>query len=223
MMFSERRMTPAASLQLLAELGASPWLVRHHELVLEAATLLCEGLRIELAASFDPQAVLVGAALHDAGKVVHPEEMSEPGSRHESAGQSLLLSHGVPAAIARFCVTHAAWDGPSTTLEALLVALADKLWKGKRVDALERRVGCDRRGYKPRSLGRVREAGRDLRHRRRGWSRPTPALGGLNRLLRRSDRSGRAGTREGGGRWGVDGGRRLRCSRTAHRPPVRHR
>jgi hypothetical protein len=35
-------------------------------------------------------------------------------------------------------VTHAAWEGG--TLEDHLVALADKLWKGKRDEALERAV-----------------------------------------------------------------------------------
>ena len=52
----------------------------------------------------------------------------------------MLLDHGVPATIAKFCVTHASWDAPSVTLEDLLVALADKLWKGKRIDDLEQRA-----------------------------------------------------------------------------------
>ena len=43
-------------------------------------------------------------------------------------------------AIARCCVSHAAWDAPGVSAEELLVALADKLWKGKRVDEIERLV-----------------------------------------------------------------------------------
>lgn len=129
--------TPRAALDLLAQFGASPWLVRHHELVLEAATIVCDELA-DLA--FDRAAVLAGAALHDAGKIAHPAEMSAPGHAHEAAGQALLVARGVPAAIARFCVTHAAWDGPACTLEDRLVALADKLWKGKRDAALEQRL-----------------------------------------------------------------------------------
>jgi putative nucleotidyltransferase with HDIG domain len=133
-------LTPAGALQLLVDLGASPWLVRHHELVSEAALELCDLVRRDLGVAFDRELVLVGAALHDAGKIVHPDEMREPGSRHEAAGQQLLLAHGVPASTARFCVTHASWTAPTLTIEDLLVALADKLWKGKRIDDLEQRV-----------------------------------------------------------------------------------
>ena len=82
----------------------------------------------------------MGASLHDAGKIVHPDEMSSPGHEHERAGERLLLANAVPAAVARFCVTHASWDTADIAIEDLLVALADKLWKGKRDDELERRV-----------------------------------------------------------------------------------
>ena len=133
-------MTPASALRFLADLGASPRLVRHHELVLESATLLCDRVHRDLDLAFDREQVLVGAALHDAGKIVHPEEMRERGRRHELAGERLLVEHGVSASIARFCVTHASWDRPDITIEDLLVALADTLWKGKRDDDLERRV-----------------------------------------------------------------------------------
>jgi hypothetical protein len=133
-------MTAARALGLLAELGASPWLVRHHELVLEAALVLCDRVEADFALRFDRDHVLVGAALHDAGKIVHPEEMSVPGHQHELAGERLLLANGVTAAVARFCITHARWDAPDASIEDLLVALADTLWKGKREDDLERRV-----------------------------------------------------------------------------------
>jgi hypothetical protein len=129
--------TPARALELLEDLGASPWLVRHHELVLEAATILCDRLRRDLDLAFDREQVLVGAALHDAGKIVHPAEMHQAGNEHEFAGERLLVENGVPATIARFCVTHASWVRPNIVLEDLLVALADKLWKGKRADDLE--------------------------------------------------------------------------------------
>ncbi len=119
------------ALELLAELGADARLVRHHELVVEAAEQLCD----RLDARFDRRHVLLGAALHDCGKILHPEEMREHGAAHEHAGQQLLLEHGIAPAIARFCVTHAAWAGG--TIEDMLVALADKLWKGKRDEALE--------------------------------------------------------------------------------------
>ena len=66
--------------------------------------------------------------------------MRHPGNQHELAGQLLLLENGVASPLARFCVTHASWDQPGTVVEDLLVALADKLWKGKRADDLEQRL-----------------------------------------------------------------------------------
>jgi hypothetical protein len=130
--------TAADALVLLAELGAGSRLVRHHQLVAEAATLLVDGLA-PLGVGFDAREVVLGAALHDAGKILHPAEMAGPGSQHEVAGRELLASHGL-GPLARFCVTHASWRDENIGLEDLLVALADKLWKGKRVDELERRV-----------------------------------------------------------------------------------
>jgi len=112
--------------------------VRHHALVAEAAQQILDDLG-DLARGVDRELVLVGAALHDAGKILHPNEMHGPGHRHEPDGRALLNDHGVGEP-ARFCVTHAQWDAPDVELEDLLVALADKLWKGKRVAELERRV-----------------------------------------------------------------------------------
>jgi len=132
--------TGADALALLTELGASPHLVRHHELVLEAALLLTDKLRRELGLEFDAGLVHIGAALHDVGKISHPAELSAPGHAHERSGRALLLAARVPERLARFCVTHASWGEPELALEDLLVALADKLWKGKRIAALEQRV-----------------------------------------------------------------------------------
>lgn len=128
----------ASALALLERLGAPPRLVRHHELVVEAARELVAGLR-PFASSFDATLVLIGAALHDAGKILHPEEVTAPGHHHELAGRELLVEHGL-GDLARFCISHARWDDDGLPLEDLLVALADKLWKGKRVPALEQRV-----------------------------------------------------------------------------------
>ena len=132
--------TGADALALLRELGVSPRLLRHHELVLEAAVALTDALARKLGARFDAGLVHVGAALHDVGKFLHPDELHEPGHAHEQAGRKLLIEHRVPEHVARFCVTHASWDQPTLALEDLLVALADKLWKGKRVAALEQLV-----------------------------------------------------------------------------------
>jgi hypothetical protein len=85
----------------------------------------------------DREAVLFGAATHDIGKTAHIAELSGPGSAHEQAGRELLLAHGISDELARFAATHAAWREPGIAIEDLLVSLADKIWKNKRVADLE--------------------------------------------------------------------------------------
>jgi hypothetical protein len=48
-----------------------------------------------------------------------------------------VLSHGVSARLARFAATHASWDSPGIGTEDLMVSVADKIWKNKRVPDLE--------------------------------------------------------------------------------------
>ena len=57
-------------------------LPRHAQLVGEAADSLIVEYR-EPGVEFDASLIELGAAIHDAGKIVHPEELSGPGSRHE--------------------------------------------------------------------------------------------------------------------------------------------
>ena len=90
--------------------------------------------------AIDRHAVLFGSATHDVGKVVHPEELSGPGSAHEQAGHELLIERGVSTELARFARTHASWTEAGVGLDDLLVSLADKIWKGKRVSDLEQLV-----------------------------------------------------------------------------------
>lgn len=128
------------ALHFMRARGASARLVRHHELVVEAANELLAGLReLGLADAVDARLVRLGAALHDIGKLVHPGELDAPGDRHERAGEALLREAG-HAELARFAISHTAWQQPGLAPEDLLVALADKLWKGKRVAELEQRV-----------------------------------------------------------------------------------
>ncbi|NHZ62140.1 phosphohydrolase [Massilia genomosp. 1] len=124
---------------LLHALGASARLLRHLQLVGEAADALID-IYNSLALRFDARLIELGAAVHDAGKIVFPEELDGPGARHEAAGQALMLANGVPPAVARCFVSHAAWQEPGNSFEELSVALADKLWKGKREEELELRV-----------------------------------------------------------------------------------
>ena len=124
---------------LLIELGAPERLIRHGELVGEAADMLIAALH-ELGVPVDAEVVRLGVVLHDAGKIVHAREFEQPGADHEPAGEELLLAHGVSPKIARMCLSHARWDAMPVSLEELIVALADKLWKGARKPALEERV-----------------------------------------------------------------------------------
>ena len=122
--------------QLLSQLGASARLLTHLRLVGEAADMLIEKYNT-MGLQFDAQLISLGVAIHDAGKILHPDELDGPGSLHEPAGETLLLEHGVQGKLARCCISHAQWRQAGLSLEELTVALADKLWKGKREEELE--------------------------------------------------------------------------------------
>jgi hypothetical protein len=135
-------MNPAsvdAANSLLRRLGAPPRLLRHVALVGEAGERLL-GAAQSLRLPIDPDLVRVGIVLHDAGKILVCAELEAPGGEHEPVGQKLLLEHGVSPEVARVCLSHARWASMSVSLEELLVALADKLWKGVRNVDLEERV-----------------------------------------------------------------------------------
>ncbi|MGW1777650.1 HD domain-containing protein [Streptomyces sp. NPDC002143] len=132
------RPLPAEVAALLAEVGAQPRLVAHLRAVHDVADRLVDWIGAHCpAAAVDREAVLFGAATHDIGKTLHPGELSGPGARHEEAGRELLLAQGVRPDLARFAGTHASWTAPDVGLTDLLVSLADKVWKNKRVADLE--------------------------------------------------------------------------------------
>jgi hypothetical protein len=136
------RSLPGEAAELLCRLEAPPRLAAHLRAVHDVAHQLADWLaRCHPDLPFDREAALFGAATHDAGKVVHTGELTGAGSRHEDAGRQLLLEHGVVPRLARFAATHANWadeDAESAVgIEDLLVSLADKVWKNKRVPALE--------------------------------------------------------------------------------------
>jgi HD domain-containing protein len=127
-----------AARELLEALDAPPQLAAHLRLVHDVAHRLVEwAARHHPAVAIDREAVLFGAATHDIGKVVHVQELSGPGSAHEPAGHALLLDRGVEERLARFARTHASWTRPDIGVEDLLVSVADKVWKAKRVPDLE--------------------------------------------------------------------------------------
>ncbi len=134
------RPLPPAAAELLITLQAPPRLVAHLRAVHDVACQLADwAAEHHPAVPLDREALLFGAATHDIGKVEHPAELSGPGSAHEPAGHALLLRHGVPEHLARFARTHASWSA-AATFEELLVSLADKAWKAKRVEDLEQLV-----------------------------------------------------------------------------------
>jgi hypothetical protein len=123
---------------LLLELDAPPRLGAHLRAVHDVACRLVDAITEhwpELV--LDAAAVRYGAAVHDIGKVRHPAELSGPGSEHERTGYELLLARGVDEPSARFARTHAAWTGPGIRTEDLVVSVADKIWKARRVPDLE--------------------------------------------------------------------------------------
>lgn len=139
------------ALNLLRSLGAPPRLVLHGEIVSEVAAAISH-TTTRLGVTHDELFVVVGAALHDAGKIAHPEELTGTGREHEPAGEQLLLQHGLSPRLAKVCRTHGSWDQEAVSLEELLIAMADHLWKGTRGEQIERlvidhvatRLGLDR-------------------------------------------------------------------------------
>ena len=77
-------------------------------------------------------------ALLHIGKARFPNELTGPGSLHEECGVEMLSNAGVPSSLARFALTHSSWASPTTTIEDLSVSVADKIWRGKRQEDLER-------------------------------------------------------------------------------------
>jgi len=129
---------PDRVVALLAELESPPRLAAHLRAVHDVAHRLVDWAERHCPAlPLDREAVLFGAATHDVGKTLHVSELSGPGAAHEEAGRTLLLGHGVGPELARFAATHASWTRSGVGPEDLLVSLADKVWKNKRVPELE--------------------------------------------------------------------------------------
>ena len=123
----------------LKQLNAPSRLIRHVALVGEATDLLIQKLN-QMNIDFDEKFVRLGVAFHDAGKIIHPQEFVSQGNQHEVDGEKLLISKGVNPRLARCCLSHARWEMMECSFEELIIALADKLWKGKREVNLEKAV-----------------------------------------------------------------------------------
>ncbi|WP_291167875.1 HD domain-containing protein [Gimesia sp.] len=135
------RPLPVEIQRLCLELDAENKLLFHLILVHDVAVDLCEGLRQKFHdLEFDEAAVCFGAGSHDIGKVKHPNELTGPGRQHEEDGPALLEEHGVEPRLAQFSRTHGRWTKEALPIEDLLVALSDAIWKGQRIDELEKQV-----------------------------------------------------------------------------------
>lgn len=139
MNMEEMRPLPPQVVDLLRSQDASPRLLAHLLMVHDVAARLTDEMhRVWPRLQFDADAVQIGAATHDIGKVLYPEEVIGPGDEHAAAGERILLQQGFSPAHARFARTHVTWPHDAAPpLEDLLVALADELWRGERDEALE--------------------------------------------------------------------------------------
>ena len=130
---------PKTARDLLDSQQVPPRLLIHLRLVHDTARKLVVNIQLHWQLNLNEEAIYFGAATHDIGKILHPEELTSEGHRHEEAGYHFLLENGIKAELARFAKTHGNWQEVSS-LEDLIVALADKIWKGERINELEMKV-----------------------------------------------------------------------------------
>ena len=124
-------------LEIFERLKMPPRLLAHLTLVHDAEKRLLKEMEAAfLKVKIDKELALFGAATHDIGKCVCKNELTQPGREHEAQGQKLLLSLGASPQMAAFAKNHSSWTERSS-IESLLVSLADKIWKGSRVAELE--------------------------------------------------------------------------------------
>lgn len=135
------RSLPSNVQELCNRLKAPPRLVAHLTLVHDVAVEIVDSIQNHFPnLNFDTEAVLFGAATHDLGKILHPHELTGPGTLHENAGATLLEQQGVTPELSRFAKTHGKFSEGDLPIEDLLVSLADHIWKGKRQEELESRI-----------------------------------------------------------------------------------
>jgi hypothetical protein len=128
---------PHTAQDLCRQLNAPPRLVVHLQLVHDAARTIVLTLKEAFPGiTLDEPAILFGAATHDLGKTIYPEELGASGKKHQEEGPALLISKGVDPRLARFALTHSQWDD-SMPIDDFVVALADEVWKGGRLPDLE--------------------------------------------------------------------------------------
>ena len=127
--------------QILIKYNSPERLNRHLRIVFFIASQLLFQLEKEWKElEIDNKLVQFGAVTHDIGKVLSQAEIYHSGNKHEFNGRDLLISYGYDEVSSRFTITHGNWQKENIELEDLIVALADKIWKGKRVSELEEMI-----------------------------------------------------------------------------------
>jgi hypothetical protein len=80
--------TVEEAISLLRKLGAKERLLIHIKLVGEAGEILIKELK-KLGLRINENLIRIGVVVHDAGKIIHPEELDQSGNQHEQAGFNL--------------------------------------------------------------------------------------------------------------------------------------
>ncbi len=133
---------PNRIIELLEKLNCPERLRRHLQIVYSTANELINQIKSEWPTiNLDEELILFGAGTHDIGKSEVKEELYEKGKKHELKGKFILENLGFTKEESRFALTHGNWQDDSLTIEDLLVCLSDKIWKGKRIERLEEKVG----------------------------------------------------------------------------------
>ena len=133
---------PKEVTELLEILNSPVRLIRHLSIVHSTAFEILTQLKVEWPTlKLNQELILFGAATHDIGKTEIADELFERGIKHELTGKTILMDHGFTDEQSRFAKTHGNWQEKSLEIEDLLVALSDKIWKGSRVDDLEKLFG----------------------------------------------------------------------------------
>ncbi len=132
---------PSDIQRILDDLHCPALLVRHLILVYNVGLLLTKKIQLEFPnVTLLEEEIVFGTATHDIGKISFKKELSEKGKQHEQAGFETLIAYGINEKMARFTKTHGNWEQENIKIEDLIVALADKIWKGKRIDSLEEKL-----------------------------------------------------------------------------------
>lgn len=128
--------------ELLEKLNSPERLRRHLRIVYSTASELITRFKQEWPTiSLNEELILFGAGTHDIGKTEIKAELFESGKEHEKTGQRILMEFGYSKEESRFTITHGNWKEDDLRLEDLIVSLADKIWKGKRIEELEEKIG----------------------------------------------------------------------------------